>query len=65
MEDEMGRRMEMRGSSTKEQIAFEQGMIEGWRHIRAICNSCIKAHIEDLKMLNRVRKSVEKKWGNK
>ena len=52
----------MRGDSQKEKIAFEQGLIEGWRHIKAICNACIKAHIEDRKRLSRARKSVNKKW---
>ena len=52
----------MIGNSRKERVAFEQGMIEGWRHIKAICNSCIRAHLGERKRLNRVRKSVGKKW---
>jgi len=51
----------MRPVSRKERTAFEQGMIEGWRHIRAICNACIRAHIEEKKRLNRVSKQGEGK----
>ena len=43
----------MTGNSLKEQIAFEQGLIEGWRHLRAICNACIAAHIKYLKVLRK------------
>ena len=38
-------------------FAFEKGMIEAWRHIRHVCNGCIKAHKEEIK---RIRK--EDKW---
>jgi len=37
------------------EIAFEKGMIEAWRHIRSVCNSCIKAHKEELKRIRRGR----------
>jgi hypothetical protein len=52
----------MRDNSRKERIAFEQGMIEGWRHIRSICNCCIEAHIEERKRLNKIRKKIEQKY---
>jgi len=51
----------MRPVSRKERIAFENGIIEGWRHIKAICNSCIKAHMEEKKRLNRASKIREGK----
>ena len=40
-------------NSHKERLAFEQGMIEGWRHIKTVCNLCIKAHKEYLKVLRK------------
>jgi len=47
--------------SKKERLAFENGIIEGWRHIKAICNSCIKAHREEKKRLNLANKIREGK----
>ncbi len=29
-------------------IEFEKGMIKAWRHVRNLCNSCIKTHREEL-----------------
>lgn len=39
------------------EMGFEKGMIEAWRHIRHVCNGCIKAHKEEMK---RIKK--EDKW---
>jgi len=30
-------------------IASTKGKINAWKHIKVICNSCIKAHREELK----------------
>ena len=30
-------------------VAYENGMIHAWKHIRNMCNACIKAHKEELK----------------
>ena len=29
-------------------IGFERGMIRAWVHVRNLCNSCIKAHREEI-----------------
>jgi len=39
-------------------VAYEKGMIKAWQHIRIICNSCIRAHREELTK-QRTRQLVE------
>ena len=31
------------------EIIFEKGMIDGFKHIKNICNACIKAHKESMR----------------
>jgi len=37
-------------------IIFEKGMIEAWKHIKNICNLCIKSHKEEIKKLKSRKK---------
>ena len=39
-------------------VAYEKGKIKAWQHIRIICNSCIRAHREELTK-QRTRQLVE------
>ncbi len=32
-------------------IIYEEGMIDGWKHIKNICNLCIKVHKKEIKRL--------------
>lgn len=37
-------------------IIYEEGMIDGWKHIQNICKVCIKTHKEEIKKLARRKK---------
>jgi len=38
-------------SPLQELLIYDEGTIEAWRHIRNICNLCIKARKEEIKRL--------------
>jgi len=52
-DEEMDKYIREKFSIKVKEIAFEKGMIEGWIHLRSVCNSCIKAHKEELKRIRR------------
>jgi hypothetical protein len=41
-------------------VAFEEGMIKAWQHTRVLCNSCIKAHKEEIKKLKKMKRAQKK-----
>jgi uncharacterized membrane protein len=43
-----------------DRIAYECGMIEAWMHIKVLCNSCIKAHREEIKKLRKLKREHDK-----
>jgi hypothetical protein len=48
--------MKFKPTPLQELIIYEKGMIEAWRHIKTICNLCIRAHKEEIKRLKSRKK---------